>query len=78
MGTPCRRLAASGAGLDFGAIVRQFLPGFLAAHPELPKRKKRLLERMALCRSGAFGSTMYQCSCCGRTESIPLGCGDRH
>ena len=78
MGTPCRRLAASGAGLDFGAIVRQSLPGFLAAHPELPKRKKRLLERMALCRSGAFGSTMYQCSCCGRTESIPLGCGDRH
>ena len=78
MSTPCRRLAASEAGLDFSAIVRQFLPGFLAAHPELPQRKKRLLERMALCRSGAFGSTLYQCSCCGYSQSIPLGCGDRH
>lgn len=78
MGTPCRRLAASGAGLDFRAIVRQFLPGLLAAHPRLPERKKRLLERMALCRSGAFGSTLYQCSCCGCSQTIPLGCGDRH
>jgi len=76
--TPCRRLAASEAGLDLGAVLRQFLPGLLAAHPELPERKKRLLQRMALCRSGAFGFSMYQCSCCGRSESIPLGCGDRH
>jgi hypothetical protein len=78
VGSPCRRLAASGAGLDFGAIVRQFLPGLLAAHPELPKRKQRLLQRMALCRSGALGSTLYQCSCCGYSQTIPLGCGDRH
>jgi hypothetical protein len=76
--TPCRRFTASAAGLDLGAIVRQFLPGLLAAHPHLPERKKRLLERMALCRSGAFGSTLYQCSCCGYWQSIPLGCGDRH
>jgi hypothetical protein len=58
--------------------VRQFLPGLLAAQPRLPERKKRLLQRMALCRSGAFGSTLYQCSCCGYAQSIPLGCGDRH
>jgi hypothetical protein len=76
--TPCRRFTASGAGLDLGAIVRQFLPGLLAAHPYLPERKKRLLERMALCRSGAFGSTLYQCSCCGYSQTVPLGCGDRH
>jgi hypothetical protein len=33
---------------------------------------------MALCRSGCLGSTMLRCSDCGHTQSIPLGCGDRH
>jgi hypothetical protein len=65
-------------GHSFGAVLRRFLPGFLVAHPRLPARKKRLLQRMALCRSGALGHTLYQCSCCGRRETIPLGCGDRH
>jgi hypothetical protein len=41
-------------------------------------RIKRLLQRMALCRSGTLGSTVLQCSGCGHTQSIPLGCGDRH
>jgi len=61
-----------------GAVLRQFLAGFLAAHLRLPMRIKRLLQRMALCRSGALGSTILQCSGCGHHESIPLGCGDRH
>jgi hypothetical protein len=58
--------------------LRQFLAGFLAAHLRLPMRIKRLLQRMALCRSGALGSTVLRCSGCGHSESIPLGCGDRH
>jgi len=73
-----RQSASSQAGPDLGAVLRQFLPGFLAAHPRLPERKKRLLARMALCRSGTLGSTVLQCSQCGHTQSIPLGCGDRH
>ena len=73
-----RRPASSHAGPDLGAVLRQFLPGFLAAHPRLPTRKRRLLQRMALCRSGALGATILQCSGCGHSESIPLGCGDRH
>jgi hypothetical protein len=73
-----RRPASSHAGPDLGAVLRQFLPGFLAAHPRLPTRKKRLLQRMALCRSGVLGSTIVQCSGCGHMQSIPLGCGDRH
>jgi hypothetical protein len=71
-------LASRQAGLDLGAVLRRFLPGFLAAHPHFPARKQRLLRRMALCRSGALGHTISQCSCCGRRETIPLGCGDRH
>jgi Putative transposase/Transposase zinc-binding domain len=58
--------------------LRQFLPGFLAAHPRLPMRKKRLLARLALCRSGTLGATVLRCSGCGHLRSIPLGCGDRH
>jgi hypothetical protein len=69
---------AAGAGLDFGAIVRQFLPGLLAAQHQFPRRKQRLLERMALCRTGALGASLAQCSQCGHAETIPLGCGDRH
>jgi hypothetical protein len=61
-----------------GAVLRQFLAGFLAAHLRLPMRIRRLLQRMALCRSGALGSTVLQCPECGHHESIPLGCGDRH
>jgi len=71
-------LAAHQAGPDLGAVLRRFLPGFLAAHPRFPVRKKRLLKRMALCRSGALGHTIHQCSCCGTQQTIPLGCGDRH
>ena len=79
MEAACHRQPASRhAGPDFGAGLRQFLPGFLAAHPRLPMRKKRLLRRMALCRSGALGSAVLQCSGCGCTQSVALGCGDRH
>jgi len=74
----CQRLASSHAGPGLGAVLRQFLAGFLAAHPRLPLRIKRLLQRMALCRSGTLGSTVLRCSGCGHCESIPLGCGDRH
>jgi hypothetical protein len=76
----CQRLAASSCqtGENIGAVLRRFLPGFLAAHPHLPARKKRILKRMAVCRSGALGHAIYECSHCGQRESIPLGCGDRH
>jgi hypothetical protein len=75
-----QRLAASSCqtGENIGAVLRRFLPGFLAAHPHLPARKKRILKRMAVCRSGALGHAIYECSHCGQRESIPLGCGDRH
>jgi hypothetical protein len=73
-----QRLATSHAGPGVGAVLRQFLAGFLAVHLRLPMRIKRLLQRMALCRSGALGSTVLRCSGCGHTQSIPLGCGDRH
>ena len=66
------------AGLNFGCVVREFLPGLLAACPQLSRRKQRLLERMALCRTGALGASVWQCSHCGQAVSVPLGCGDRH
>jgi Putative transposase/Transposase zinc-binding domain len=75
----CQRHAArSQGGLEIGDVLRHFLPRFLAAHPHFPARKKRLLERMALCHSGALGHTLRECSSCGFSESIPLCCGDRH
>ena len=66
------------AGLDLGAVLRQFLPRFLAAHPHLPPRKARLLQRMALCRSGALGHIITECPACAHRQALPLGCGDRH
>jgi hypothetical protein len=61
-----------------GAVLRHFLPGFLAARPRWPKRQRRILQRMALCRTGALGHTIAECSSCGQRAEIPLGCGDRH
>ena len=75
----CQHLAAGGPErLDLGAVWRRFLPEFLAAHPRLPARVRRILERMSLCRSGALGHTVYRCQGCGHLETLALGCGDRH
>src|SRR5919109_3343592 len=75
----CQHLAAgAGQRLDVGAVWRRFLPEFLAAHPRLPARVRRILERMSLCRSGALGHTVYRCQGCGHLETLALGCGDRH
>jgi hypothetical protein len=63
---------------DLGAVIRLFLPGLLTAFPQLPQRKQRLLQRMALCRTGALGMTWWECSECGYATSVPLACGDRH
>ena len=72
-------LAAGGPErLDLGAVWRRFLPDFLAAHPRLPARVRRILQRMSLCRSGALGHTVYRCQSCGQRQALPLGCGDRH
>ena len=59
----CQRRAASSCcqtGENIGTVLRRFLPGFLAAHPLLPARKKRILKRMAVCRSGALGHAIYE------------------
>lgn len=75
----CQHLAAGGSErLDLGAVWRHFLPEFLAAHPRLPARVRRILQRMSRCRSGALGHSVYRCQGCGRREALPLGCGDRH
>jgi hypothetical protein len=78
MESACSHLAGGREGLDIGAVLRHFLPSFLAAHPRLPARVRRILERMSLCRSGSLGHTVYRCRGCGHLEALPLGCGDRH
>lgn len=66
------------AGPDLGGIIRLFLAGLLTACPQLSRRKQRLLQRMALCRTGALGMTLFKCDECGYATSVPLACGDRH
>lgn len=77
MALVCSHLAGR-EGLDLGVVLRCFLPAFLATRPRLPARQRRILQRMALCRSGALGHTLHQCADCGHRQCLPLGCGDRH
>jgi len=58
-------------------VVRAFLPDYLDRHP-LPAHHFKVLRRLAQCRSGDLGWTVWHCPQCQRTHWRPHGCGDRH
>src|ERR1019366_4563745 len=54
-----------------------FLPEYLDRQA-LPAHHLKVLRRLAQCRSGQLGWTVWQCQQCHRTHWRPHGCGDRH
>jgi hypothetical protein len=40
--------------------------------------ERQTLEALLACRSGSYGSTLYQCSDCGQKHFIHRSCGNRH
>jgi hypothetical protein len=63
--------------LTVAQVLKVFLPEYLDRHP-VPPHQLKVLRRLARCRSGQLGWTLWQCQQCQRTHWRPHGCGDRH
>jgi len=63
--------------LTVAHVLKVFLPEYRDRQP-LPAHHLKVLRRLAQCRSGQLGWTVWQCQQCHRTHWRPHGCGDRH
>src|ERR1035437_3494806 len=63
--------------LTVAQVLKVFLPEYLDRQA-LPLHHLKVLRRLAQCRSGHLGWTVWQCQQCHRTHWRPHGCGDRH
>lgn len=63
--------------LTLAQVLKVFLPEYLQDRA-LPAHQLKVLDRLARCRSGELGWTLWQCSHCHRSHWRPNGCGDRH
>ena len=57
--------------------MRQFLPA-LESSLGLGARPRRLLLRLAACRTGELGASIFQCPHCHKEHWTARSCGDRH
>ncbi len=63
--------------LTLAQLLKVFLPEYLERH-SVPAHHLKVLRRLARCRSGELGWTVWQCQQCHRSHWRPHGCGDRH
>src|ERR1035437_9103237 len=63
--------------LTVAQVISVFLPEDLDRQA-LPVHHLKVLRRLAQCRSGQLGWTVWQYQQCHRTHWRPHGCGDRH
>jgi hypothetical protein len=60
-------------------IFRTYGPEYLRLHGEsIPFAHQKTLEAIMGCRSGDYGSVIYQCEDCSEIHSVPRSCGNRH
>ena len=57
-------------GLTVAQVLKVFLPEYLDRH-SLPAHHLKVLRRLAQCRSGELGWTVWQCQQCHRTHWRP-------
>jgi Putative transposase/Transposase zinc-binding domain len=58
-------------------ILRIYGAQYQAQHV-LSLLERKTIEALLACRSGSYGSTLYQCSDCGQKHFIHRSCGNRH
>jgi hypothetical protein len=63
--------------LTVAQVLKVFLPEYRDRYA-LPAHHLKVLRRLAQCRSGELGWTVWQCQLCHRSHWRPHGCGDRH
>ena len=62
-----------------GQIFRQYGRAYRVKHAKrLTREQRRVLERLARCRTGELGYAVYRCDTCGTYHTLPQSCGNRH
>ncbi|MFQ5904639.1 MAG: transposase zinc-binding domain-containing protein, partial [Candidatus Binatia bacterium] len=59
-------------------IFARYAPEYLEKYPNLPDSHRKVIEAILNCRTGEYGSTLYQCQSCGQMHTIYCSCGNRH
>jgi hypothetical protein len=59
-------------------IFRAVGPEYMERFPGLPVQHQKAIDAIINCRSGRFGTTLYQCNGCGGHQMIDRSCGNRH
>jgi hypothetical protein len=77
--TPRAERQQATARPTIGQIFRQYGPAYRSQHAEhLSPEQRRVMHRLARCRSGDLGYAVYRCDVCGTYHSLPQSCGNRH
>lgn len=59
-------------------IFTTYAPEYLDKHPNLPEAHRKVIEAILHCRTGEYGSTVYQCQSCCQMHTVHCSCGNRH
>lgn len=60
-------------------IFRMYGPEYLALYKDrVPENHKKVMIAICECRSGSFGTILYDCEDCHTMHPIPCCCGNRH
>ena len=60
-------------------IFRMYGPEYLAMYRDrMPENHKKVMNTICECRSGSFGTILYDCEDCHAMYPVPCCCGNRH
>jgi hypothetical protein len=59
-------------------LFTTYAPEYLEKYPDLPQAHRKVIEASVHCRTGRYGSSVYQCQRCGQMHTINCSCGNRH
>ena len=60
-------------------IFRTYGPEYLALYKDrMPQSHKKVMHAICECRSGSFGTILYDCEDCHSIHPVPCCCGNRH
>jgi Transposase zinc-binding domain len=60
------------------ALLRRYGAAYVRQYPQTPPGVRRVLARLAACRTAALGGHVTQCCHCGAVRYRYHSCGDRH
>jgi hypothetical protein len=60
-------------------IFKMYGPEYMALYGNrMPENQKKVIRAITECRSGSFGTVVYDCKACHSVHPVPCCCGNRH